>query len=157
MTSQLPPLSDSLPMQLLKVREVIMQRLRAHMSAHDLTDQQWRVLRVLAEAEIVDMQTLAQGACIRSPSLSRIVPKLEARGLVRRETNGADRRQTFVELTQTGRTMLDRIGPAIAGSLADLELDVGTPFLDDLRSGLRGTLEALGGPNMDAGNGNGDS
>ena len=44
----LPPFSRSLPMQLLRAREAVMQRFRPHLRGHDMTDQQWRVVRVLA-------------------------------------------------------------------------------------------------------------
>ena len=41
----------SLPMALLRARELLMERFRPMLSAHGVTEQQWRVLRVLHESE----------------------------------------------------------------------------------------------------------
>lgn len=114
MSDSLLPLSESLPMQLLRAREVIMRRLKTHCTAHDLTEQQWRVIRVLAEARSTDMHRLAEGACIHAPSLSRIVPKLEARELIRRTPGVVDHRQVFIELSEAGRALFEAIGDFVA-------------------------------------------
>ena len=54
----LPPLEDtllpldtrrSLPIALLRARETVMHRFRPLLASHDLTEQQWRVIRVLGE------------------------------------------------------------------------------------------------------------
>ncbi len=125
MSDQLPPLNDSLPMQLLRAREVIMRRLRTTYAGRDLTEQQWRVLRVLVEVASIDMQRLAEGAFIHAPSLSRIIPKLEVRGLIRRTPSTVDRRQTFVELTEAGRALFESIRPAVAAGFAQLQAGLG--------------------------------
>ena len=41
--------SRSLPMQLLRAREAVMQRFRPMLHQHGVTEQQWRVIRVLVE------------------------------------------------------------------------------------------------------------
>ena len=125
MSDQLPPLNESLPMQLLRAREVIMRRLRMSYVGKDLTEQQWRVLRVLMEVASIDMQRLAESAFIHAPSLSRIIPKLEIRGLIRRTPSKADRRQTFVELTEAGRVLFESIRPGMAAGFAQLQAGLG--------------------------------
>ena len=55
----------NLPLLLLKAREALMQNRRPALRAHGLSDQQWRVLRVLAEpahADGLDTGTLAREA-----------------------------------------------------------------------------------------------
>ena len=44
----------SLPLQLLKAREAAMARFRPMLRSHGLTEQQWRVIRVLAAADGLD-------------------------------------------------------------------------------------------------------
>jgi hypothetical protein len=55
MPSRMRPFARSLPMQLMRARELVMQHFRAHLHEHDLTDQQWRIIRALAEAEAVEI------------------------------------------------------------------------------------------------------
>jgi hypothetical protein len=43
----------SLPMALLKAREAVMVRFRPSLRAHGLTEQQWRVLRIMSVADSV--------------------------------------------------------------------------------------------------------
>ena len=44
------PFARSLPMQLMRARELVMRHFRPHLHDHDLTDQQWRIIRALTEA-----------------------------------------------------------------------------------------------------------
>src|SRR6516165_2234271 len=95
----------SLPMLLMRAREAVMQRFRPHLREHDITEQQWRILRVLAEQKNVDMVALSNRCSIQPPSLSRTIPLLVERGLVRRGSHGNDRRKTLVDLTPSGRVL----------------------------------------------------
>ncbi|MCP4224610.1 MAG: homoprotocatechuate degradation operon regulator HpaR, partial [Actinomycetia bacterium] len=54
------PFTESLPMALLQARESAMRLFRPLLAEHDLTEQQWRVLRALAGARRgVEVTTLA--------------------------------------------------------------------------------------------------
>ena len=101
------PLRLSLPLKLLEAREAVMERFRPHLQAHGVTEQQWRVLRALAEVGESDVSALAGMICLLPPSLSRIVPDLEARGLVCRRTAARDRRSSLGSLTAQGRALFD--------------------------------------------------
>ena len=101
------PLAQSLPLKLLQAREAVMDRFRPHLNAHGVTEQQWRVLRALAEAGEIELSHLAQQICLLLPSLSRIIPDLEARGLVARRRDAFDKRATRVSLTREGRALFE--------------------------------------------------
>ena len=47
-----------------------------------VTEQQWRVLRVLIDNTRIDVSALAAAALLRAPSLTRILRELEGRGLI---------------------------------------------------------------------------
>ena len=49
MTKMMPATDRSLPIALLRARERVMGPIRALLSGADLTEQQWRVLRVVQE------------------------------------------------------------------------------------------------------------
>ena len=50
----------ALPIALLEAREAVMSRFRPMLATHDITEQQWRVLRVLAEAGPLEATELAR-------------------------------------------------------------------------------------------------
>ena len=74
------PIEQSLPMQLLQAREAAMAHFRPMLREHGLTEQQWRVLRVLASEEQLDTGELASRTVLLAPSLSRILQSLESEG-----------------------------------------------------------------------------
>ena len=50
----------SLPMELLKAREAAMAKFRPMLRDHGLTEQQWRVIRALADFDRIDASELAR-------------------------------------------------------------------------------------------------
>ncbi|MDH3293566.1 MAG: homoprotocatechuate degradation operon regulator HpaR [Acidimicrobiia bacterium] len=106
------PFDESLPMALLRARETAMQLFRPLLAEHDLTEQQWRVLRALSAAtEPVDASALAGGTFLLAPSLSRILANLEHRGLVVRSTAPDDQRRSLIALTDDGRQLVALVAP----------------------------------------------
>lgn len=132
-------------MQLLRAREVFMQRLRPHFRAHELTEQQWRVIRVLSEVSVTDMQGLARFCCIHPPSLSRIIPKLSARGIVLRLTGESDHRRISVQLTTTGRALVAAVGTDVWASYTELLGEIGPDRVTAVTTALSSLIKAVGG------------
>jgi homoprotocatechuate degradation regulator HpaR len=100
-------LQNSLPLKLLQAREVVMDKFRPHLHAHGITEQQWRVLRALAETTALDAGELARRVCLLMPSLSRIIRDLAAQGLLVRRNDPRDRRVAIVGLTEKGRDLFE--------------------------------------------------
>ena len=73
----------SLPMSLMRARESVMKEFVPHLREHDLTPQQWRVIRALEEQESPDMSELSERCFLLKPSLSRIVQTLEGKDLIK--------------------------------------------------------------------------
>ncbi|HUN28128.1 MAG TPA: homoprotocatechuate degradation operon regulator HpaR [Steroidobacteraceae bacterium] len=132
--------ASSLPMALLSARESVMRRFRPSLRRHSVTEQQWRVLRALAGHRGIELAELAARTCLLPPSLSRILPDLERRGLVARAPVAADMRRSSASLTAEGvrliaahapeseaiyRAIEDRFGPErlryLLGLLRELE------------------------------------
>ena len=55
---------DSLTIALLQAREAAMGHFRPIVKRHNLTEQQWRIVRILAENPSMDFHDLAFRACI---------------------------------------------------------------------------------------------
>ncbi len=107
MTSDLPLTSRSLPIALLRARERVMGPVRKMLSDAGVTEQQWRVLRVLKEEGSQEPTHIAERACLLLPSLTRILQKLETKGLIRRHTHPGDKRRQIVEITDRGATIIE--------------------------------------------------
>src|SRR5262245_7422135 len=72
----------------------------------DLTMQQLRALIVLAASGALSAHELASALGIGPTTLTGIVDRLEARGLVHRLPDGRDRRVRRIDLTGSGRRLL---------------------------------------------------
>ena len=104
--------SASLPMALLQAREASMQLFRPLLAQHDMTEQQWRVLRALAAAPApLEVGAIADATFLLAPSLSRILKDLEARGLVRRAPVATDQRRAEITLTDQGYELVAAVAP----------------------------------------------
>ena len=72
---------ESLLIALLQAREVVLGYFRPTLKAHQLTEQQWRIIRILAKTPSLDFHLLAQKSCILRPSLTGILTRMEKRAL----------------------------------------------------------------------------
>lgn len=107
----LPFTERSLALACTRGREAIVARFRELLSQHDLTEQQWRVLRVLYDFEPMASAELCRLSCIHKVSMARILKALSARGLARRVRSQTDLRGYQVSLTAEGRRLLDKLTP----------------------------------------------
>lgn len=71
-----------------------------------ITEQQWRVLRVLQEAGPLEPTQIADKACLLLPSLTRILQKLEEKQYIERHRNKADKRKQSVSVTRAGADLI---------------------------------------------------
>ena len=97
-----PKISRSLPIMLLRGREKVMGPIRGMLADVGITEQQWRVLRVLTEEGRQDPTQIAHKACLLLPSLTRILQKLEEKALIQRRPDPDDGRKQIVEVTEAG-------------------------------------------------------
>ncbi len=109
--STLRPTNQSLPISLLKTREWIMDEVRPVLHANDLTEQQWRVLRVVAEEGFADATTVASRACILAPSLTRILRNLTEKGVLGSTRDENDGRRLMIYLTPKGEELIATVSP----------------------------------------------
>lgn len=101
----------SLPMALLRAREAVMKKFSPALKEHDLSPQQWRVIRVLVEEDKLDATEIAERCALLMPSLSRILQNLHRRGLVTRRTASDDQRRAIVSITPAGRKLFKTLSP----------------------------------------------
>ncbi|ASJ73354.1 hypothetical protein IMCC3135_16360 [Granulosicoccus antarcticus IMCC3135] len=84
-----------------------MPPIREMLAETGITEQQWRVLRVLAEYGSQDTSTLADRACLLFPSLTRIAQTMNKKGLISVCRDETDRRRQIISITGTGQKIID--------------------------------------------------
>ena len=83
-----------------------MAPIRPVLAKAGVTEQQWRVLRVLDDSGPIDLKTLAESALLFGPSVTRILKDLVERGFVIRQANPKDGRGAIVSLSASGQTLI---------------------------------------------------
>jgi homoprotocatechuate degradation regulator HpaR len=137
-----PDTRRSLPMSLLRARETIMARFRPMLARHEITEQQWRVLRVLSESSPLDATDVADRASILAPSLTRIIKALEDRGLLAKGKFADDGRRVQLSITPAGSAFIAEISPERRVIYQDIEDRFGTDALEKLLDMLDALIES---------------
>ena len=138
----LPPTRRSLPIALIRAREVVMAPIREMLAGTGLTEQQWRVLRVLDEFGPMDASRLSREAGLMASSLTRIVQSMVTDGLVTRETSTFDRRRQVIGIASGGRKVLVDNRAAALKIAEDLRDRLGERDLEKLLDLLEALAEA---------------
>jgi homoprotocatechuate degradation regulator HpaR len=141
--------SRSLPMSLLRAREAVMRQFRPALRDHDLTEQQWRILRALTAVEAIEVTELARTAYLLGPSLSRILRDLESRGLIERKVAKTDLRRAMVSISPKGLKLIEAVAPTSEAIYAEITRRYGARKLAELQAMLRMLEESLSGPDED--------
>jgi len=89
--------------------------------AADLSHAEFGVLRCLSTSEDreIHMSRLAATASVTPSHLSRIVGRLERRGLLLRSTDPADARRTLARLSESGAMLVDEVEPGYVAQVRD--------------------------------------
>jgi len=126
MSSKLPSTSRSLPIALIRAREGVMAPIRDMLSETGITEQQWRVLRVLSEYGMLDTTTLADRSSLLFPSLTRIAATMRDKGLITQTRDDVDRRRQLIEITAEGQKIIDDRTAQTTQIVADFKSKLGS-------------------------------
>ena len=101
---------------LLRTADLLRRHASRVVEPHGLTLQQYNVLRILRGAGTPGLPTLEiAGRMIeQSPGITRLLDRLEAKGLVRRERCRRDRRQVLCYILPAGLALLGRLDEAVS-------------------------------------------
>ena len=136
---------QSLPMLLLRAREATMAHFRPVLSESGLTEQQWRVLRVLWKRNGTEARELAERTLMLRPSLTGVIDRLERDGLVERRGHGVDRRKVRLFLTRKARRLYERLAPQLEKEYARMQARMTDSAWSSLYAALEQLIE-LNGP-----------
>jgi DNA-binding MarR family transcriptional regulator len=105
--SNCPPASgSSLGLLIRQVRDAIWQSMEKELAVtgHDLTFSQFITIKKLADG-IASVTDLARAAEVHPGAMTRLLDRLEARGLVVRQADPGDRRALLIHLTDAGNAI----------------------------------------------------
>jgi len=121
---------------LLQAREAVMLHTRPSLREHGLSDQQWRVLRVLGEHADdpagVETGRVAREAYLPGPSLTGVLTRMERDGLIGRSRCPVDARRTVVRATPEGLRLANALSGTVDAHHAWLEHSLGPAKLTRL-------------------------
>ena len=131
-TAPTPFAHRNLPRLLLQAREAVMAHTRPSLRQHALSDQQWRVLRVLGEHGTVDTGRVAREAFILGPSLTGVLSRMERDGLIVRDRDPGDQRKTVVCASTKGKALVRKLSTTIEAHYESMEAVLGKQKLAEL-------------------------
>ena len=99
----------SVTLELLQAREALMTHFRPALNDVGLTEQQWRIIRILAQYGELESNLLAEKACILKPSLTGIIRRLCEMDLVVRRRGDTDQRFVYIHLTISGDNVFNQM------------------------------------------------
>ena len=113
-------------------------------TGHELTFPQWRALLVLGEdADGARVGAVATRVGVTLPATSRLLRRLERRGLTSLSVDELDRRATRARLTERGRTVRSAILARRRAALREIALGLPHPGKLGLERGLRAIAAEL--------------
>jgi MarR family transcriptional regulator, organic hydroperoxide resistance regulator len=106
---------------LLRTADLVRRTVGRALEPHDITIQQYNVLRILRGAGEQGLPTLeiADRMIEQAPGVTRLLDRLELKGLVRRQRCAQDRRQVLCWLTPAGLELVERLDEPVDSADAE--------------------------------------
>jgi DNA-binding MarR family transcriptional regulator len=147
---QLPPLSPSVPIELLlgggsllhQVGRELDTALERQLAPLDVTAQQAALLLWSARQETSPGQ-LVTLLGTDTAGVTRLLDRVEAKGLIRRRSHPDDRRSIVIELTEAGRALVPRLPPIFGRVCIQLLSGLSEADVQQLTTLLQRMLENL--------------
>jgi homoprotocatechuate degradation regulator HpaR len=142
---KLPPFEQSLAAIVLSAKEAVIAPMRPKLREYNITEPQWRVMRVLNDRGATDATCLSDVSLLHGPSVTRILKDLEERKFVVREPDANDKRRAVVVLTPAGREIVKEISRDVLRVMREYSERFGAQRLEKLVNELRALSAAIKG------------
>ncbi|WP_329092073.1 MULTISPECIES: MarR family winged helix-turn-helix transcriptional regulator [unclassified Streptosporangium] len=136
-------LGSSLAYLLSRAERSVNRALAAAVTAEDVSVEQWRILRALADGRGHSMGDLAEAVLMPHPTLTKAIDRLIDRSLVYRGHDPGDRRKVAVFLADRGSELLARVEGGVAEHHRLIEAVYGTERTERLMRDLERLVAAL--------------
>ncbi|HET7766510.1 MAG TPA: MarR family transcriptional regulator [Burkholderiales bacterium] len=95
-------------------RKTMINRIDAELAPFDVSAAQWLVVLLVGENAVASASGLCDTLAYDPGAMTRLLDRLERKGIVRRVRSPEDRRTIQLELTQAGKALYPKIIAAIA-------------------------------------------
>jgi homoprotocatechuate degradation regulator HpaR len=133
----------NLPLLLQQARERVISRFRPLLNAQRITEQQWRIVRLLLESGPLEPRQIGEACAISSPSLAGVLARMENLELIARQRFDNDQRRVRVSLTARSRALAERLAPPIEAAYALIEARIGAEFTERMYAMLDHLIATL--------------
>jgi len=107
-------LEEEAMLNIIRTADVLMQRASHVLKQFDLRVSQYNVLRILrGSKDGISCGQIAERMISRDPDITRLLDRLETRGLIARERSGQDRRVVTARISAEGLKVIEQINPLI--------------------------------------------
>lgn len=133
----------NIPLLLLKTREAMMEYFRPALIKHQVTEQQWRILRALYEHEQLESRELCEQCCILSPSMAGILKRMEELNYIIKTPMPEDKRRVMVTLAPGTEQLIEAVLDENKESYETVAQKIGEKELTQLVERLDHVLQKL--------------
>ena len=114
---------EQLALTVLHTASTMLNHHRALLKPHGITPEQFNILRILRgqQGQPLALRDISGRMIDRNSNTSRLVDKLMAKGLVRRETCPSDRRRVDIALTPEGDEFTTQLKALMDENMASLQ------------------------------------
>jgi DNA-binding MarR family transcriptional regulator len=139
-------LEDEAFLNVLRTAEAFLWREAEFLKPYEITLSQYNVLRILrgAEPEGLICREISERMIARDPDVTKLLDRLEARGLVKRERQEKDRRVIIVRITPEGLKLVKEIDEPVLKMTENLLAHLGERKLKTLIELLEEAREKAG-------------
>lgn len=123
-----------------QVRVRFVARVDAELTKHDITTAQWGILKVIADGRGSTAAEFCRIYDYDTGSMTRMLDRLEEKGLIQRERSSQDRRLVHVDLTDAGRRLTTVGVAAIVTVLNEFSVGFSREEMTTLKNLLRRLL-----------------
>ena len=104
-----PRMKDQLAYMIASLNRQLEAELEDRLRPGGVPIEQYRILEVLDASEPAAMGEIAQQSLIEAPTLTKIIDKMVAEGLVYRAPDPNDRRRVLILMAPAGKTLFKRL------------------------------------------------
>lgn len=137
-------IEEEAALNVIRTAEVLQRAMTDFLGKFDLSPVQYNVLRILrgAGAAGATCSQIGERLLTRDPDITRLLDRMEARGLMARERSSEDRRVVITRISQAGIALVDRIDQPLRAMNKSKLGKFGRAALAELISGLERIREA---------------
>ena len=132
---------DYLPALLAQASQLISGEFHLTVGAHGFSVSEWRVLATLFGKEPLSIGRIAQITTMKQPTVTRLLDRMQAKGLIERLDKGTDRRVTLVAITAAGSRKVSRLIRLAREHEQRVLEPFGLQRAEELKSTLRSIVE----------------